>query len=72
VTGWQCERHCGHDGITVSRDDRDRLLIEVAMNIPGSQSQVDYTPDTDAFRHRLVREVREMKAEGIMPEVVED
>lgn len=58
--------------MTVSWEDRDRLLLEVVMNIPRSKSKVAPSEEVDALRRTLVREVREMKAEGIMPEPVKD
>ena len=45
----------------------DRLLLEVTMDLPRSQSELPRTPEIDAARRRLTREVHEMMAEGIMP-----
>lgn len=61
-----------HTKMTVSWDDRDRILYEVIMNIPRSKSKVARSPEVDALRRTLERQVREMKTEGITPEPLKD
>jgi hypothetical protein len=56
----------------ISWDDKDQLLQEVVMDIPRSQSKVKRTPEVDALRRTLVRQVREIEARGNMAEGVKD
>ncbi|MDK1017995.1 MAG: hypothetical protein QGD89_01140 [Actinomycetota bacterium] len=58
--------------MSITWDERDQLLTEVVMGTPRSKSKVPPSEEVDALRRELVREVREMKADGIMPEPLKD
>ena len=45
----------------------DRLYIEAMMETPASRSKVPSSPEIDEMREQIRAEVRQMKADGIMP-----
>lgn len=51
----------------MSWDDLDTLFTEVVMDVSRANSALPRTPEVDAERKRLRREVREMKARDVMP-----
>ena len=45
----------------------DQLYIEAVMETPPSRSKVPSSPEIDEMREQIRAEVRQMKADGIMP-----
>lgn len=52
---------------TLTRDERDQLLIEAVMNTPLERSKVGRFTAADTYRESIGSEVAQMKADGIMP-----
>lgn len=58
--------------VALTWPEKDRLLLEVTMGVPESDSEVPYTDESRRLRRRLRKQVREMRRDDIGVDFVKD
>lgn len=65
-------RPISEETLPLTPEQKDRLLIEVVMGVPEKDSKVPFTSESRKMRRNLRAEVREMRKNGFMPDIVKD